>query len=91
MTGQSREEMLAVALNGMMIGALGEAIGEMAKELRRYAGSNFNKSLDSLEAKAIRSIENAAIDIFPESDQLRLIEQTRKIIAAKYRDIRTGA
>lgn len=62
-----------------------EAFGEMAKELRRYAGSSFDKCLDDLERRAIRSIENAAIDGITESDQLFLVEKTRGVIAAKFR------
>jgi hypothetical protein len=81
---------MTVAFGGMMTGALAEAIGEMAKELRRYAGSDFDKCLDDLEKRAVRSVENAAIDGLPEADQLRLVEQTRSVIAAKFRDIRNG-
>lgn len=84
----SNPQILPIALAGMSLGALTQAFGEMAKELRRYAGSDFNKCLDNLERQAIRSVENAAIDSVPENDQLFLIEQTRAFIAAKFGDIR---
>jgi hypothetical protein len=84
-----RDSMLTAAIGGMITGALAEAIGEMAKELRRYAGGNFDKCLDDLEARAIRSIENAAIDGISEDDQLFLIENTRGFVAAKFADIRS--
>jgi hypothetical protein len=80
---------LAAALAGMLTGALTEAFGEMAKELRRYAGSDFDERLNVLEAKAIRSIENAPIDGVPEDTQLFLIEQTRGVIAAVFADARS--
>lgn len=75
---------------GMMQGALIEAFGEMAKELRRYAGSDFDKTLDALETRAIRSVENAPIDGIAERDQLLLIEQARAMIAAVFSDARIG-
>ena len=51
---RNREVFLATALAGTITGALAEAFGEMAKELRTYAGGDFHKRLDVLEAKAIR-------------------------------------
>lgn len=84
------KDQLAVALAGSITGALAEAIGEMGKELRRYAGSDFDKCLDALEAKAIRSVKNAPLDGVAEKDQLFIIEQTRNIVAAKFKDIRDG-
>ena len=88
MTDETRQILLASALSGMMVGALAEAIGEMAKELRRYAGGDFDKRLEYLERQAVRSVENAPIDRFSESEQLTLIEQTRAVIVAKFKDIR---
>ena len=82
--------LLLSAYSGMMIGAFAEAFQEMAKELRTYAGSDFDERLNVLEAKAIRSVENAAIDGIPELDQLVLIEQTRKAIAAIFKSARRG-
>ncbi|MCF8477914.1 MAG: hypothetical protein K9G60_12870 [Pseudolabrys sp.] len=88
--GKAHADLLTVAYSGMMIGAFAESIGEMAKELRRYAGGGFDKCLDDLERRATRSIENAAIDGFSENDQLFLVEQARAAISAKFRDIRSG-
>lgn len=86
----AKQLLLASALMGMVNGAIAEAFNEMAKELRRYAGRNFDKCLDGLETKAIRSVENAPIDGIPEHDQLILVERTRAVIAANFRDIRSG-
>ena len=91
MSEDAKNVAFVTMLSGALIGALTEALGEMAKELGRYAGSDFDKRLDALEAKAIRSIENAPFDGISEQEQLRLIEQTRAMIRAVYKDIRTGA
>jgi hypothetical protein len=82
---------LISAYSGTMIGAFAEAFNEMAKELRAYAGSDFDERLNILEAKAIRSIENAPIDGIPEADQLFLIEHTRSAIAAIFKTARRGS
>jgi hypothetical protein len=73
----------------MITGALIEAFGEIAKELRAYAGSDFHKCLDVLESRIVRSIENAPIDGVPERDQLRLVEDTRRVVSAVFKDARS--
>ena len=90
MPNEARQVMLAQALTAMISGALAEALGEMASELRRYAGNNFDGLLDELENKAVSSIKNAAIDTFFEEEQLFLVEKTRAIVSAKFADIRSG-
>ena len=91
MTGKSLDAASLISVySGMMIGALSEAFNEMTKELRAYAGSDFNERLDILEAKAIKSIENAPIDGIAESDQLSLIEHTRSTITAIFKTARGG-
>lgn len=82
---------LTIGFAGMMTGAFAEALGEMAKELRRYAGCGFDKCLDDLERRALRSVENAAIDGISENDQLFLIEKTRGAVAATFKDIRCSS
>jgi hypothetical protein len=78
----------AAALGGMITGALAEAVVEIVKEFRRDAGSDVNDRLDALEAKAIASIKNAALDGVPEDTQLRLIEQAQTVVAAIFADAR---
>lgn len=91
MTGKSLDAAsLISAYSGMMIGVLAESFNEMAKELRAYAGSDFNERLNILESKAITSIKNAPIDGILESDQLLLIEHTRNAIAAIFKTARRG-
>jgi hypothetical protein len=91
-TGKSLDKaQLVEAYSGMLIGSLAEAFNEMAKEFRVYAGSDFNDRLDALETKAIRSVENAPIDVIPERDQLFLIEQTRNAIRAIFKGAREGS
>lgn len=85
-----RQTAMVAALSGAINGALMEAFGEMAKELRTYAGRDFDKQLDVLEARSIRSVENAPFDGFPEGDQLLLVEQTRAVIVALFREARRG-
>jgi hypothetical protein len=92
MVGKSLDPALLVsACSGMMVGALAEAFNEMAKEFRAYSGSDFDERLNVLEAKAIRSVENAPIDGIPEANQLFLIEQTRKAIVAHFKTARRGS
>lgn len=79
---------LIPAYSGMLIGAMAEAFDEMAKELRVYAGSDFDKRLDVLESKAIRSVENAPLDGIPEENQLLLIEYTRSAVRAIFSSAR---
>ena len=76
---------LITAYAGMMISVMNEAFGEMAKELRRYAGSDFKKRLDEFEAKAIRNVKNAPLDTLPENEQLMLVEHTRNAISAIFK------
>ena len=83
--------LLITAYSGMVIGALTEAFNEMAEELRTYAGHDFDERLDVLEAKAIRSVENAPLDGIPEASQLFLIEQTRTAIKAIFKGARDGS
>lgn len=85
-----RATYITVAVAGMITGSLMETVGEMAKELRRYAGGDFDKCLNNLESMAIRSIENAAIDGFPEGDQLFFVERTRALVAAVFKDARSS-
>jgi hypothetical protein len=85
-----RKMFMESAFAGMTTGAMIEAFNEMAKELRRYAGGDFDKCLNALEAKAVRSIENAAIDGIAENDQLMLVEKTREVIMAVFGGARFG-
>jgi hypothetical protein len=90
MTMSEKDVRLFAGFAGMMIGAFAETIQEMAKELRRHAGRDFHKNFDALEAKALRSIENAALDGIPEEEQLFLVEKTRRTVAAVFSDARKG-
>ncbi len=90
MPDETRQVLLATALTGMITGALIEAFNEISKELRRYAGGDFDKRLDALEIRAIRSVENAALDGISEHEQLFLVEHTRKMIAGVFRGARDG-
>lgn len=91
MTGKSlNQTQLVEAYSGMLIGSFAEAFNEMAKEFRAYAGSDFNEHLDALEAKAIRSVENAPLDGIPEENQLFLIEHTTNAVRAIFKGVRGG-
>lgn len=81
---QKKADELVVLLSGMVIGSLTEAFYELAKELRRYAGGDFDKRLQAVKAKATRSVENAALDSLAEPEQLILVEQTRTILSAMF-------
>ena len=81
---------LTLAAAGMITGALANALLGMTKELRHYAGNDFDQCLDALEAYAIRSIENTPIDGVAEIDQLLLVQQARGYIIGLFGTARGG-
>ncbi len=90
MIDNARQTMLVTALAGATVAVFNEVFGEMAKELRHFAGSDFDRHLDALESQTLRNIANAAFDNIPEPDQLFLVEQLKRIVAAAFSDARSG-
>lgn len=80
----------ALALTGVIQGVWIEIFNELVKELRAHSGPEVNEYLRQLEAKAIRRVENAPTDGFPEDVQLMIVETTRKMIEAAFAGARNG-
>ncbi len=88
MIDNNRQAMLVAALAGATVAAFGEIIRDMAKELRRCSGSQFDRRIDEMEARALRQIGKADFDYVPLEDQRFLAEQMERIIAAAFSDVR---
>ena len=86
MTNSLSPQALVEAYAGMIIGAMAETYAETIKELRRYAGSDFDKRFAALEANAIRSVENAPLDGLSETDQLFIVEHARAAVRAIFKN-----
>jgi len=85
---KDRKDALTNMWSGMVIAAYTKAFYEVVKELRRYAGSDFDKRLEAIKASAIRAVENAVLDGLPENEQLILVERARALIATAFDDAR---
>jgi hypothetical protein len=60
----------------------------MATELRFFAGDDFERRFRALESKALRNVADSAFDGMQEQDQLFLVEQMKRIVAAAFSDAR---
>lgn len=88
MIDNSRQTILVTALAGATVAAFNDIFRDMAKELRRFAGTDFDKRIDMLESRALNSIGGAMFDNVPEEDQRFLTDQMRRIIGAAFNDAR---
>lgn len=88
--GIDRANLLTGAFAGIIIGAMAETYAEAIKELRRYAGGDFDQRFAALEAKAIRSVENASLDGLSETDQLLIVEHARTAVRAIFKNAKTA-
>ena len=89
MIDNTRQTMLVTALAGATVAAFNDIFRDMAKELLRFSGTDFDKRIDMLETRALNSIGGAAFADVPEDDQRFLVEQMRRIIGAAFNDART--
>jgi len=89
MIDNTRQTMLVTALAGATVAAFNDIFRDMAKELLRFSGTDFDKRIDVLETRALNSIGGAAFADVPEDDQRFLVEQMRRIIGAAFNDART--
>jgi hypothetical protein len=89
MIDNARQTLLVTALAGATVAAFNEILGEMTKELKFFAGNDFDRRFRALEARTLRSIRNAAFDGVSEQDQLFLADQMKRIIAAAFTDARS--
>jgi hypothetical protein len=88
MIDNTRQTLLVTTLAGATVAVFNDIFKDMAKELRRFAGTDFDKRIDALETRALNSIGGAAFDSVPEEDQRFLAEQMRRIIGAAFNDAR---
>lgn len=91
MMDNARQTMLVTALAGATVAAFNDIFREMALELRRVAGSDFDDRIDVLESRALAAINAAGFDNVPPEDQRFLVEQIRRIIGAAFNDARSIA
>jgi len=90
MIDNTRQTLLVTALAGATVAAFNDIFRDMAKELRHFAGTDFDKRIDILETRALTHIGDAAFDHVPEEDQRFLVEQMRRIIGAAFNDARAA-
>ena len=88
MIDNTRQTLLVTALAGATVAAFNGIFRDMAKELRRVAGAEFDQRIDVLETRALDHIGGVAFDDVPEEDQRFLAEQMRRIIGAAFNDAR---
>lgn len=89
MIDNTRQTMLVTALAGATVAAFNDIFRDMAAELRRLAGPDFDNRIDMLESRALNAIGSAAFRNVPEEDQRFLTEQMRRIIGAAFNDARS--
>jgi hypothetical protein len=89
MIDSARQTILVTALAGATVAVFNGIFKDMAKELRRFAGSDFDERIDFLETRALNSIGDATFDQVPEEDQRFLAEQMRRIIGAAFNAARS--
>ena len=85
----SRQTQLVTALAGATVAAFNDIFRDMAKELRRLAGSDFDQRINALESRALNHIGGIAFENVPEEDQRFLDEQMRRIVGAAFNDARS--
>ncbi len=85
----TRQTVLVTALAGATVAAFNDIFHDMAKELRRFAGSDFDRRIDALESRALNAVSGIAFANVPEDDQRFLAEQMRRIIGAAFNDARS--
>lgn len=90
MSDEERAELIKLATTGLVYGTLIQSYQDVVKVLRSYAGSEIDKRLDELEARAIRTVENAPIDSLLEAEQLFVVESARKIVHNLFTSVKTG-
>ena len=88
MIDNTRQTLLVTALAGATVAAFNDIFRDMAKELRQFAGPDFDEHIDALELRALNAIGGAAFDAVPEEDRRFLTEQMRRIIGAAFDDAR---
>ena len=88
MIDNNRQTVLVTALAGATVAVFNDIFREMANELRRFAGTDFDKRIDVLETHALNSIGRAAFDQVTEEDRRFLAEQMRRIVGAAFNDAR---
>lgn len=88
MIDNTRQTLLVTALAGATVAAFNDIFRDMARELRRLAGNEFDEHIDALETRALSHIGGVAFDNVPEEDQRFLNEQMRRIIGAAFNDAR---
>jgi hypothetical protein len=88
MIDNTRQTLLVTALAGATVAAFNDIFRDMAKELRRLAGTEFDQRIDALERRALTSIGGIPFDNVAEDDQRFLTEQMRRIIGAAFDDAR---
>ena len=89
MIDNRRQTLLVTTLAGATVAAFNDIFRDMAKELRRFAGTDFDDCIDFLESRALNQIGGAAFEDVPEEDQRFLLEQMRRIIGAAFNDARS--
>jgi hypothetical protein len=89
MMDNARQTLLVTALAGATVAAFNDIFHDMAKELRRLSGTDFDKRIDVLESRALNSIGGVAFNDIAAEDQRFLTEQMRRIIGAAFNDARS--
>ena len=89
MIDNTRQTLLVTTLAGATVAVFNDIFRDMAKELRDFAGADFDERIDALEVRALNSIGGAAFDKVPEEDQRFLAEQMRRIIGAAFDEARS--
>ena len=88
MIDNARQTMLVTALAGATVAVFNDIFRDMATELRRFAGTDFDKRIDVLESRALNAVSGHAFEHVAEEDQRFLAEQMRRIIGAAFNDAR---
>ena len=88
MIDNARQTLLVTALAGATVAAFNDIFRDLAKELRQFAGDDFEERIDMLETRALNSIGGASFENMPEEDRRFLSEQMRRIIGAAFNDAR---
>ncbi len=88
MIDNARQTLLVTALAGTTVAVFNDIFRDLANELRRFAGTDFDERIDVLESRALNNIGAAAFQNVPEEDQRFLAEQMRRIIGAAFNDAR---
>lgn len=88
MNDNSRQTMLVAVLSAATIAAFNDIFRDMAGELRRYSGRQFDHRVDALEARALKRVTGVALRQVPPDDRAFVIEQIERIIGAAFDEVR---